>query len=221
MRLITLVLALSFALMAQETDPAHVYRIGGGVSPPSLIKKVQPEYSDEARKAHLEGKVVLEIIIGSDGKARDVKILRSLGLGLDERAITAVNAWEFGPSMKDGQPVNVQAQIDLNFRMLDKDSNPAWHLDRAEFHLLDGLLRPIVENAISPRVAGNAGRATATVTFDIDEEGAPANVKIEKATDDEWSAAVTAALSQWKFHPASGQGSPVSVSCTMDFVRGN
>jgi TonB family protein len=221
MRLIPLVLALSFALMAQETDPAHVYRIGGGVSPPSLVKKVEPQYSDEAHKAHLEGTVALGVIIGSDGKARDFKILRSLGLGLDEKAIAAVSAWEFGPSTKDGQPVNVQAQIEMTFRMLDRDSKPGWHLDRAEFHLLEGLRRPIVEDVISPRVADDAGHATATVTFDIDEKGAPTNVRIERASDGEWSAAVTAALSRWKFQAASSQGSPVSVPCTMDFVRGN
>ena len=56
MRLITLVLALSFALTAQETGPAHVYRIGGGVSPPSLVKKVEPQYSDEATRRTWKGR---------------------------------------------------------------------------------------------------------------------------------------------------------------------
>ena len=95
-----------------------VYRIGGGVSDPVPIFRPEPEYSEEARKAKFQGSVLLSIVIGPDGKTRDVKVLRPLGLGLDEKAIEAVLKWKFRPSMKDGKPVAVMANVEVNFRLL-------------------------------------------------------------------------------------------------------
>jgi periplasmic protein TonB len=95
-----------------------VFRIGGGVSRPELIYRVEPEYSDEARKAKFQGTVVLYVVVDSKGFARDIKVIRPLGLGLDQKAIEAVQKWKFKPGMKDGKPVNVEAQIEVNFRLL-------------------------------------------------------------------------------------------------------
>jgi protein TonB len=94
------------------------YRIGGGVSPPSILYKVEPEYSEEARKAKFQGTVLLFVVVDEKGLPRDIKILRPLGLGLDQKAVEAVEKWKFSPGKKDGKPVAVQAQIEVNFRLL-------------------------------------------------------------------------------------------------------
>jgi periplasmic protein TonB len=94
------------------------YRIGGGVSPPSILFKVEPEYSEEARKAKFQGTVLLYVVVDEKGNPRDIKILRPLGLGLDQKAVEAVEKWKFTPGKKDGKPVPVQAQIEVNFRLL-------------------------------------------------------------------------------------------------------
>lgn len=94
------------------------YRIGGGVSPPTVIYKVEPEYSEEARKAKFQGTVVLFIVVDEHGNPRDLKVIRPLGLGLDQKAIEAVEKWRFNPGKKDGKPVAVQATIEVNFRLL-------------------------------------------------------------------------------------------------------
>lgn len=94
------------------------YRVGGGVSAPGVLFKVEPEYSEEARKAKFQGTVVLAIVVDPSGKARDIRVVRPLGLGLDEKAIEAVMKWRFKPGMKDGQPVAVQATVEVNFRLL-------------------------------------------------------------------------------------------------------
>jgi TonB family protein len=94
-----------------------IYRIGGGVSAPRAIYDPDPEYSDEARKAKFQGNVLLWAIIGADGVPRDIRVARSLGMGLDEKAIAAVRTWRFAPSMKDGHPVAVQVNIEVNFRL--------------------------------------------------------------------------------------------------------
>lgn len=95
-----------------------VYRIGGGVTPPQLIYKVEPEYSDEARKAKYQGTVVLYVVIDEKGLPRDIKVVRPLGLGLDEKAIEAVRQWRFRPGYMNGRPVAVAATIEINFRLL-------------------------------------------------------------------------------------------------------
>jgi TonB family protein len=95
-----------------------VFRVGGGVSAPSVIVKVDPEYSEEARKAKYSGTVLLSVIVDHEGHARDIHVVKSLGMGLDEKAVEAVQKWKFKPGMKGGQAVNVRAQIEVNFRLL-------------------------------------------------------------------------------------------------------
>ncbi len=95
-----------------------VYRIGGGVSAPALIYKVEPEYSEEARKAKHQGTVVLYIVVDDKGNPQGMRVVRPIGLGLDEKAIEAVKKWRFKPGLKDGRPVAVAATIEVNFRLL-------------------------------------------------------------------------------------------------------
>jgi periplasmic protein TonB len=95
-----------------------VYRIGGDVSAPVLVAKVEPEYSEDARKAKYSGTVLLSIVVGVDGLPRNVHVVRPLGLGLDEKAIEAVMKWRFRPGMKGGHAVATTAQVEVNFRLL-------------------------------------------------------------------------------------------------------
>ncbi len=94
-----------------------VYKVGGGVSGPKLIYQPDPEYSEEARKAKFQGTCVLWVVVGPDGKARDIRVARTLGLGLDEKAIEAVKTWRFEPAMKDNKPVAVQINVEVSFRL--------------------------------------------------------------------------------------------------------
>jgi TonB family protein len=95
-----------------------VFRVGGGVTAPALLYKVEPEYSEEARKAKYQGTVLLYVQVDPSGKAVNIRVLHSLGLGLDEKAMEAVKKWKFKPGVKDGKPVTVEAQIEVNFRLL-------------------------------------------------------------------------------------------------------
>jgi len=95
-----------------------VFRVGGGVTAPALLYKVEPEYSEEARKAKYQGTVVLYVEVDPSGRPRNLRVVRSLGLGLDEKAIEAVQKWRFKPGVKDGKSVTVAATIEVNFRLL-------------------------------------------------------------------------------------------------------
>jgi periplasmic protein TonB len=93
------------------------YHVGGGVSAPRLVYGPDPDYSDEARKAKYQGTVVLYVVIGPDGRVHDARIQRSLGMGLDEKAIQAVKNWKFDPALKDNKPVAVAVAIEVSFRL--------------------------------------------------------------------------------------------------------
>lgn len=97
--------------------PTQIYS-GGVVDHPELFFRLEPEYSEEARKSRLQGQIALSLIVEPDGKVSGVRVLRPLGMGLDEQAIGAVMQWRFKPGMKEGKPVRVAAQVTVNFRLL-------------------------------------------------------------------------------------------------------
>jgi len=94
------------------------YHVGGGVSRPKPIYSPDPEFSDEARKNKYQGTVVLHLIVGADGKTSNIHVIRSLGMGLDEKAVEAARQWRFDPARKDGHPVPVEVDMEINFRLM-------------------------------------------------------------------------------------------------------
>jgi TonB family protein len=93
------------------------YLPGQGVSAPRAIYSPEPEFSDEARRVKFQGTVTLSAVIGADGRARNIRVARSLGMGLDEKASEAVRTWRFQPGTKDGRPVPVQIEIEVDFHL--------------------------------------------------------------------------------------------------------
>ena len=96
----------------------HTSDTRAAVSVPRLICKVEPEYSEEARNSGHQGTVVLYLEVDPSGKPRNLRVIRKLGLGLDEKAIEAVGKWKFLPGYKDGGPVTSAATVEVNFRLL-------------------------------------------------------------------------------------------------------
>ena len=94
-----------------------VFRVGGGVLAPKPITTPDPQYTDQARQAKHEGTCVLAMVVGPDGKPRDIRIQRGLGMGLDQKAIEAVQQWRFQPATKDGRPVAVQISVEVSFKL--------------------------------------------------------------------------------------------------------
>ena len=93
------------------------YRPGSGITPPSLIREVKPQYTEEARRVGVEGDVVLEIVVRSDGSVGQISIVQRLGSGLDQRAIEAVRQWRFSPARRHGTPVDVLVEVAVEFKL--------------------------------------------------------------------------------------------------------
>ena len=109
-------LALPLAVLSQPEGA--IFKVGKGVTAPSVLYKVDPSYTRSARAAKVQGTVLLVMVIGSDGRAKDIQVKKSVNSQLGEQAVAAVRKWKFKPGTKDGQPVNVRASIEVNFRLL-------------------------------------------------------------------------------------------------------
>lgn len=97
-----------------------VFRVGGNVSAPLCIFCPDPEYSEEARKAKWQGLVVLKVVVGPDGRviSESIRVIKPVGMGLDEQAVRAVQQWRFRPAERFGKPVAVEFILEVNFRLL-------------------------------------------------------------------------------------------------------
>lgn len=102
--------------LPNEAPPTGPLRVGGNVKAPEVLKKVEPTYNDIAKNAGIEGVVILEAVIGTDGRAHDIKVLRSLRF-LDEEAVKAVQQWEFKPATLNEEPVEVFFVLTVTFQL--------------------------------------------------------------------------------------------------------
>jgi periplasmic protein TonB len=91
---------------------------GHRMTQPQLIYKVEPEFSEDARKAKFSGMVILAIEVDAAGHPRAFRVVQSPGLGLEQKAIDAVKQWRFKPGYQDGKPVVTSATVEVNFRLL-------------------------------------------------------------------------------------------------------
>ena len=99
------------------SDDTRPLRVGGDVKPPKVVYDPDPQYSEAARHAHYQGTVVLWLVVTPDGSPTKIKVVRHIGMGLDEAAILAVQRWRFQPATRNGQPVPVMINVEVNFRL--------------------------------------------------------------------------------------------------------
>jgi len=123
--------ALAFPVYGQ---PAPV-RIGPGVAPPRLIRKVEPEYSSLARADNVQGTVVLQIVVTESGRPDNIEVISPLGFGLDGKAEEAIRKWEFSPGVKGGMPVRVRATVEVNFRLTGLGFDQGFEERRTKFNV--------------------------------------------------------------------------------------
>jgi TonB family protein len=193
---------------------------------PVPLQIVEPQYSEEARLAGLEGSVIVTATIAGDGSLQNLRIERPLGLGLDEQALAAAAQLRF--QTDSSQPIT----LPIDFTLPSKQSR--WHLVGAEFKAPAGASRPTFAAADYPLGPGLSlaaydeagllaaiGRgASATVSFDIDERGYPGHFLIVKNSADVWGPEAVMVIQRWRFHPGMKAGAPISIPCTLSLVWG-
>jgi len=192
------------------------------------IDKTAADYTDEARLAGLEGSVRVESTIGEDGHPRDLQIVETLGLGLDERALEAVSQELYEPTSSGRR-----ASTTVHYHLSSKVSR--WHLIHADFHPPEGASRPQFLRVNYPsgarirsgaaisegRLLGAMGReGTAAISFVVDEQGAVGRFKIVNASENVWGQEAIVLVSQWRFKPGAKDNKPVAVPATLELAWG-
>jgi TonB family protein len=86
-------------------------------TPPKVVSKVEPNYTDDALNAKIQGPVILSLLIDAQGRPKNIHVTKSLNKGLDQQAVDAIEQWHFAPGIKDGKPVRAAATIEVNFRL--------------------------------------------------------------------------------------------------------
>jgi TonB family protein len=133
------------AVVLEQAISTYSAAHGDGVVPPvALMQCRQPEYTEEARIAHLAGFVTMSLTVDDDGVPTDIHVVSPVGLGLDESAMACMRQSRYSPAQKDGKPVPLKINVSLAFQEhWDSD----WHLGAAAFHTADGAARPILVKA--------------------------------------------------------------------------
>ncbi len=201
-----------------STEPGNVERVGNGVSAPSVLAKVDPEYSEAGRRLHAQGTILLDIVIQPDGTARDFRVLKSLGYGLDEKAVEAVRKWRFKPGMKDGNAVPVRAHVEVNMRLVKGRLN-TWYSGPMAFAPESGLVPPVAETGTMPNPDTDISDESVVLEFAVGSNGSVKNIHAIYGSASA-SGLLAASLSTWTFRPALKGNRSVEVLGRVRFVKG-
>jgi len=209
--------AMLYVTVQAQRPAAPAYRVGADVSAPILLHKVEADYTEEARAARLQGTVSVYVVIGEDGRAHDLKVVKGLGLGLDEKALAAVAEWHFLSGQKDGQAVPVEGAIDISFRLPLEEGGLS--LARMAFSTPQGG-QPALLSAQYRPIAGLPDKAEFRVSFDVDQQGRPVNVHVDQSSDPQYDDDVIALIREWRFQGALTSGSAFQGHASIDLTRG-
>jgi TonB family protein len=125
MRTAALLLLAAVAATAQSYSGGRQFQFPvAGVQAPAVVTQADPEYTPAAKKAGVEGTMLLYVEVGADGRAHSIRVLKGLGYGLDAKAINAMRDWRFLPGTKNGAPVMTPAAIEVKFRLADAPETP-------------------------------------------------------------------------------------------------
>lgn len=200
--------------------PDGTYMMGPGITRPLPTYRREPDYSEVARKLGITGTVMVGLVIGADGIPRDFNVQKSLGYGLDEKAIEATQQWQFKPAMKDGTPVPVRVTIDLNFRLIGSPNPKSWHFSGPIDFVRHAAVRPpVIKDVTMPNPTSNADNETVLLGFTVDSGGKVKDIRTIEGSQSA-SDVIRREFVKWKFQPAMGASGPVEEMGTIRFVKG-
>lgn len=212
------ILAMAQAVSGSEAPGSGLYRIGNGVSAPMVLSKMEPQYTEEARKASVQAIVVTSLVVRQDGSPTDVRVIRGAGFGLDEKAVESIQTWRFKPAMKEGKPVAVFASVEVNFRLLLNDREN--QLARLNFTLPQGASRPELKSGEIPANPSAPGDQSLRIRLQVGADGKPQNLTVLDSTDAKWEQAALRKLNSWRFYPSMLQGSAVEAEGVFELTHG-
>jgi TonB family protein len=230
-----LLLPAPFAAAQQPTPPSDptapaqaneapdtrsgLYKIGGRISAPEVLHSVNAEFSDEARRAKYQGVCLIGLVVDAEGNPQNIRVVRPLGLGLDEKAIEAIRQYKFKPAMKDGTtPVPTMITIEVDFRLYDRYTpGPigAPRFDPASGNASSLLLLNYVEPKYSRYGRNNHISGECVIGLTIDIHGVPQNVHVVRSLEPSLDRNAIEAVKKWRYTPHITNGYAVPVDGTV------
>jgi TonB family protein len=188
------------------------------VSPPTVLERPEPVYPEAMRLDRVEGKVVFNVVVCSDGVPRGLEVVSEKPAGFREAAIEAVRRWRYEPARQDGVPVAVKLAVQVRFRLLDE---PPGEVDVSESPTADtaGVTPPTLRSKFAPlypdehRRRWEPGRVV--LQAHIEKDGTVGAITAIEATSYAFEVAAREAVRRWIYEPARRQGEPVEVDITI------
>ncbi len=218
----------------------QVYHVGKEVTAPRILKRVQPVFSEEARKHKYQGMVLLDLVVDANGKPMDITVVRSLGMGLDANAVEAAKQWEFAPALRDGAPVAVEIYMEINFHLYGK--NPSRVTGMKENQTVAP--GPNNDQGLPPTIAGCAGAVvppkmlagmlpqipddiwirsfglphneSARLHILVTERGKVKVLSLLSGPGGDFDRAAKEAVRDWKYSPATCDGLPMPMEMNVE-----
>ena len=205
-------LILCAALLYAQTTPD---------TQPGIIIRNDPEYSTEATRAFVQSTVLLNIIVGEDGKAHDIKVAQPSGFGLDEKAVEAMQTWVFRPGTKDGHPAPMPANVEMNFHLQVRNDaeDHSYQFARLNFTLPTGATRPELAVGKLPGNPNAAGDQALRIHLKVGPDGVPIEITVLGSTDKAWEQKALRVIHAWRFRPASLAGLAIPVDGILELAH--
>jgi len=217
-----------------------VYKVGAGVTPPRIIKRSYPEFSEEARNKKVEATAYLELVINPEGIPERVTLVKDPGYGLGQKAVEAAHQWRFQPAMKDGHPVAVTVMMEVNFHLYGKKPSP----DTGTKENQSVAPGPNNDQGMTPTIAGCSGAfvppkwlagmmpqipddvwirtsglphdESARLHILVTERGKVKVLSLLSGPGGNFDRAAKEAVSEWKYSPATCDGVPMPTELNLD-----
>ena len=218
------------AVDAQETARPEVgppgaighdgaYRVGNGVTPPTVLSRVSPDDSSALAKAlRASGDVLISLVVRSDGTLHNIQVVKAVGYGMDERAVETVRKWRFKPGKKDGAPVDVRVQVEVAFRIAP-DAN-AWGAGPLVFDAATGITPHVLRSGTMPKAAGKIGNEAVVIQFKVDSHGEVGDIRPLQGEKSVSLPVLLSSLAKWKFAPALSGSAPIPASGKVLLIKG-
>ncbi len=181
------------------------------ITPPKILFKTEPEYSEEARRAQVNARISLAFVVGLDGIPKNLSVTRGAGFGLDAEALRAVARWRFEPATRGGQPYEAPANVEVSLRLMDSDDV----LSRMSFVPPDSAPPRLLEGRI-PKRGTTADGEKFRVEFEVGTDGIPTAFNVGSPSRLR-SNEVMEELLKWRFTPPS---KPVHAVLEMEAMPG-
>jgi TonB family protein len=196
----------------------QVYKPGDGVTTPTVVKDVKPNYTPDAMRRRVQGLVGLSCVVRADGNVGECRVTRPLDAELDQEALRVAKQWQFKPGTKDGKPVAVEVSIDMSFTMRDKQAprtkqgaeNPPVYRPGAA-----GVSSPVVIREVKPNYPEDVKKEGIQGMVELEgivqPDGTIKDIRVTKSLDARLDREAIEALTQWRFRPGQKDGTNVRV----------